>query len=92
MATRGWTSDKIDRELLHEWLWTKRDRLGFIPYSQTELAEMLGITIYTLSSIFGELRDQGRVEKHRSKYKVFDPKVVAWREHGPTLFDTQEDR
>ena len=92
MAGHGRTEDKIDRVMLHEWLWSKRDRNDFFQMSQSDLAAKLGVNIYTLSRIFGELAEQGRVEKHKSKYKIFDPAVIAWKTNGPTLFDEVDSR
>lgn len=78
MGAGGNTKDKIDRQLLHEYLWNYRVRGDFVPFTTTELAEKLGISIYQMSRIFGELRDAGRVEKVGQKYRVFDPSVFAW--------------
>jgi len=83
----GNLSDKIDRQLLHEYLWMNRARGDFYPVSQKELAEKLGVTIFTLSRVFRELRDEGRVEKIRGKYRIFDPAHAAWTQKPDTLFD-----
>jgi predicted transcriptional regulator len=85
----GNTRDKIDRHMLHEFLWEKRDRNGKFPHSQTDLAEALGITIWALSDIFKELKEQGRVEKVHGKYKINDPATFVWVDEGsqaPGLF------
>ena len=74
----GSTSDKIDRHMLHEYLWDRRMRGGLVPFSVTELAEKLGVTIETMSRIMRELRDSGRVRKTGSKYFVNDPEMFSW--------------
>lgn len=74
----GNTKDKIDRQLLHEFLWDNRGRGDFMVYSVTELSEKLGITIYSMSRILGQMRDVGRIEKVGRKYRIFDPSVFAW--------------
>lgn len=70
--------DKIDRQLLHEYLWKISGRNGVLLVSQTELAEDLQVTIFTISHIFKEMREDGRVTKVGSKYKITDPDVWKW--------------
>lgn len=55
--------ETIDRHALHVYLWNQRDRRGQICIPQHELAEELGISIYTMSRIFKEMKDAGRVKK-----------------------------
>jgi DNA-binding MarR family transcriptional regulator len=74
----GNTKDKVDRQLLHEYLWKNRGRGDMMMMGVGELAEKLGVTIYTMSTIMRELRDTGRVQKVRGKYQIFDPSEHAW--------------
>lgn len=74
----GNTTDKIDRHLLHEYLWSKRGRGDFMPFKVGELAEKLGVTIHTMSKILREMRDTGRVQKVGAKYQIFDPSHAKW--------------
>lgn len=74
----GNTKDKVDRQLLHEYLWKNRERGDFMPFAVGELADKLGVTIYTMSTILREMRETGRVKKVRGKYQVLDPSTHAW--------------
>lgn len=78
---RGNTTDKVDRDLLHQYLWKKRDSLGRYLGTQTALADDLGVTLFTLSRIFKEMEGAGRLRKIRGKYYVVDPKAWAWQHH-----------
>ena len=87
---RGNTKDKVDRDLLHEYLWKHTDRRGIYLGSQTELAEKLGVTIFTVSHIFREMKEGGRVKKIGGKYKIEDPAKWKWKnspDPDPSLFD-----
>lgn len=71
--------DKIDRRLLHKFLWEHRDRYDRIAYSQNELAEMLDIHFATMSLILKEMAENGRLVKIRKgTWKVVDPQVYAF--------------
>lgn len=80
--TRGNTRDKVDRQLLHEYLWGMRDRNDLIPISQKELAEKLGIDQSTMSIIFREMRESGRLRRIGGKYQVLDPELHRWKNTG----------
>ena len=87
---RGNTKDKIDRDLLHEYLWKHSDRRGVYLGSQTDLADKLGVTIFTVSHIFREMKEGGRVKKLGPKYQIVDPATWRWRNSAvpdPSLFD-----
>lgn len=71
--------DKIDRNLLHEYLWKISGRNGVLLISQTQLAEDLGVTIFTISHIFREMKEGGRLKKVGTKYHVVDPSVWRWK-------------
>lgn len=74
----GNTKDKIDRDLLHDYLFQKSDRHNMITISPTELADELGITIYSMSRILGEMRKAGRLKKVGSRTEVVDPEIYVW--------------
>lgn len=78
MGKSGNIKDKVDRQLLHEYLWNHRVRGDFVPFTSKELAEKLGISVFQMSRIYGEMKDVGRVEKVGTRYRVFDPSVFAW--------------
>lgn len=68
----------IDRQLLHAFLWKKTDRRGFLPMSQRELADMLGLHEVTLSKILKELNDDGKVVKVGKRTRIIDPALTVW--------------
>lgn len=79
---------KIDRELLHKFLWETSDRSNFMTFSQGELAKEFNVTAATMSLIFKELIEDGRVKKIGAKWKIIEPDVHKWH-HVPepeTLF------
>lgn len=69
---------KIDRKLLHEFLWTTRDRSGFMTQKQGQLAKEFGVTAATMSLIFKELIDDNRVKKMGKRWLVNDPAHLKW--------------
>lgn len=87
----GNITDKVDRDLLHDYLWKKADHNGRIPFTQDKLATDLGINKYTMSTIFREMYDTGRLRKNGSKTFVVDPAIWRWEQPGPgtpTLWDS----
>ena len=76
--TRGYTSDKVDRQLLHQFLWKYRDRSNFCTFGSGELAEMLGISIWQMSRILGEMTEKGLLKKVGVKYLIVDPALASW--------------
>lgn len=72
----------IDRDLLHAFLWKKVDRRGFLPMTQKELADMLGLHEVTVSNILKELREDGKVKKVGKRLRVLDPSLTAWESGG----------
>lgn len=78
MSKRGNTKDKIDRDLLHDYLFQKSDRHNMITISPTELAEELGITVYSMSRILSEMRKAGRLRKVGTRTEVVDPGLYVW--------------
>lgn len=75
---RGNTSDKVDRQLLHQFLWKYRDRSNFVTFQSGELAEMLGVSIWQMSRILGEMTEKGLLRKVNTKYVVVDPSIASW--------------
>jgi CRP-like cAMP-binding protein len=75
---RGNTNDKIDRQLLHQFLWKYRDRSNFVTFQSGELAEMLGISIWQMSRILGEMTEKGLLRKVGKKYSVTEPALASW--------------
>lgn len=88
--TPGNLKDKVDRDLLHEYLWKHADRRGMYLGSQKDLAEKLGITNFTVSHIFREMKEGGRVKKVGRYYKITDPEKWRWNRSAtvdPKLFE-----
>ena len=74
------SSNRIDRNLLHEYMWKNRDpRSGRFTKTQLELADELGVTNATISHIFSEMRAAGRIKKRGLSFYVVDPKVWRWK-------------
>lgn len=80
--TAGNLTDKVDRVLLHQFLWKYRDRSNFMSFKSGELAEMLGVSIYTMSRILDEMNKKGLLKKIGNKYCVVEPGIVAWNPNG----------
>jgi hypothetical protein len=75
----AYNRDKVDRDLLHQYLWHHRDRMNMIPWKTNELATKLGITVYSMSVIYREMTDEGRLKKlGNSKYIIIDPSLHRW--------------
>lgn len=75
--------DKVDRGLLHEYLWKHRDRRNMMTGSQNELAEKIGIGKVAMSLILKEMAEKGMLIKHgQGKWEVVDPEAYLW-EHSP---------
>jgi CRP-like cAMP-binding protein len=79
----GNLSTKLDRDLLHQYLWQRVDRLGRVTIRQKDLAEGLGVTDATMSLLFKEMVLAGRLRKVRTTFYVVDPKLWAWRNTNP---------
>lgn len=75
---RGNTSDKVDRQLLHQFLWKYRDRNNFMTFGSGELAEMLGVSIWQMSRILGEMAEKGYLRKVGKKYIIIEPALASW--------------
>lgn len=73
-GVRGRTTHRIDRELLHAWLWKRRGRNNIIPLTQIEIAEILRFSIYTCNRMIAELIAAGKVTRNGNMYRVVDPK------------------
>lgn len=78
MKKPGNTKDKIDHDLLHDYLWKRSDRLNQMTISTGELADSLGVTIYSMSRIIGDMIKAGRLRRIGSKIEVIDPELYMW--------------
>lgn len=79
---------KVDRQKFHEFLWKKRGRYDYIPFSQGELAAMYDVTQSTMSIVMKEMIEEGRLISKGHRWVVIDPSLHRW-EHTPephTLF------
>lgn len=73
--------DKVDRGLLHEYLWKHRTRTGHMSGSQDNLAEGLGISKVAMSLILKEMAGYGMLIKvKRGTWLVVDPHLYAMGE------------
>jgi len=81
--TAGNLTDKVDRHLLHQFLWKYRDRSNFMTFKSGQLAEDLGVTVYTMSGILSEMVEKGLLKKVGHKYVVVDPGIAAWAPRNP---------
>lgn len=80
IVVRGNIKDKVDRDLLHEYLWKRSEsRSHKVMIQQTLLAENLGITPFTMTRIFSEMLVSGRLKRARGVYYVVDPSVWRWK-------------
>jgi DNA-binding MarR family transcriptional regulator len=74
---------KLDRDAIHRLLWERRDRRGTTTFKSGELAQELGVTIWTMSRITQELIDAGRIKRLRAAqtniktYIVRDPEAFS---------------
>lgn len=59
-------------------LWKYRDRNNFMTFKSGELAELLGVGIYTMSRVLTEMAEKGFIKKVGSKYLISDPAIAAW--------------
>lgn len=77
------TADKVDRDLLHEFLFNKADRSGRITMTQIEIAELIGIGNTHLSRIYKEFKAEGRIRRIGTHYYIEDPAKWAWTSRMP---------
>lgn len=62
---------RIDRVALHVYLWERTDRRKTIEVQNTKLAELLGLSVFTISRVMHELINAGRVKKvGRAKFAI----------------------
>ena len=74
----GNLKDKVDRGLLHEYLWKHRTRTNFMSGSQDELADGLGISKTAMSLILKEMAEYGMLVKvRRGTWLIVDPHLYA---------------
>lgn len=73
-------SQKIDRDLLHEYMWEHSDpRSHKFLKSQVQLADELDVTPATICYIMNEFQASGRVRKKKSHFFVTDPQSWKWK-------------
>jgi DNA-binding XRE family transcriptional regulator len=77
----GNIKDKVDRGLLHEYLWKHRTRTNHMSGSQDDLAEGLGISKTAMSLILKEMAEYGMLIKiRRGTWQIVDPVLYAMGE------------
>lgn len=73
----------LDRDALHSFLWDRTDSKDVIRIVQRELAEQLGVTIYTMSRVVKEFCQEGRLKKVQTSNHNIQSYVVcepgAWK-------------
>jgi hypothetical protein len=88
--TRGNLYDKVDRDLLHSYMWRNSDRNGRWIGRPGDLAEGLGVNAATMSTILTEMVQDGRLLRQAARYVVIDPALWAWSnkkpDQHPTIF------
>lgn len=84
MATKSEarSRDKVDRQLLHEYMWANTDRRGMFNLRQGDLAKSLGIHVVRMSYILAEMCEKGMLKKYgttrNAKYQVINPDILKW--------------
>lgn len=77
----------LDRDALHKYLWERADSRGRIAVHQGELADKLGVTRGTITRVFKEMAEAGRLkraealERNVGVYVVTDP--ATWNSDQP---------
>jgi hypothetical protein len=69
-------------EQIYRWLYTNSDYNGFVIYTQTEVARLIGIPYQTLSTIYSDFITIGYMKKINSRTFeiVHDPDDLEWDE------------
>lgn len=75
---RGNTTDKVDRDLLHQYLYKNSDRHHMMTISPSELADALGISVFHMSRILKEMKETGRLRVVGKRVEVVDPDLYMW--------------
>lgn len=69
----------LDHLAIHRALWERADRLGRVRLNQTEFADELGVTKFTMSRVIAAFIEDDRLElvtrnkNNRGQFKVMDP-------------------
>ena len=66
---------KIDRQLLHEFLWKTRGRGDYMTQTQLELSKEFGVTTATMRLIFQEMAEGNRLRRVGAKFLIRDTGV-----------------
>ncbi len=82
MGARNTRRDKVDRELLHQYMWENTDRRAMFKLRSGDLAKSLGIHVGRMSMILAEMVEKGMLVKYgttsNAKYKVISPEILKW--------------
>lgn len=73
---------KLDRQLLHEELWTRADGKGRLRINQAHFGDELGVDRVTVARIFAEFLEAGRMRKIKGGYR----RVVMYEVYDPEGF------
>lgn len=69
---------KVDRGLLHDYLWETKDRNDIVKINQQYLSKELNINSFTLSHLLIKMVEEGRLDRlGNSRFMVKDP--TTWR-------------
>ena len=78
---------KVDRNLLHEYLWEIRDRTDIVKIDQQALSDELNISNFTLSHLLRRMVEDGQLERlGNSRFIVKDPITWGFNPNQQTLF------
>lgn len=83
--TAGNLRDKVDRDLLHAFMWKHADRNHRWLGRSGQLAEDLGINASSMSIILREMITEGRIKKVNGKFFITDPAQWAWKNPTPDV-------
>lgn len=65
---------KVDRGLLHEYLWSVRDRFDVVKIDQKALSMELSLSNFTISHLLKKMVEDGQLQRlGNSKFIVNDP-------------------
>ena len=65
--------NRIDRDLLHLWLWDHKKKNNIVHCSGSDLARTMKMSRHTPVRLFAELVDAGKLIKTRQGYQIVDP-------------------
>jgi len=69
----------LDIHALHIWMWRTKTREGYLSVGMSELAENLGVALFSANRYQRMMVAQGRLKKlAQNKYIVVDPEKFLW--------------